>query len=94
MSRPHPVLSAGFGHREAAGRFPGELRGRFAEFGLELHPGKTRLTGFGRHAARHRAARGEGRPETFAFPGFTHICATSTSGPFRVRRKTGPKRMR
>ncbi len=42
VSRPHPVLIVGFGHREDAGRFPGELRGRFAEFGLELHPGRTR----------------------------------------------------
>src|SRR5438874_1101801 len=61
---------------------------------LDLHPGKTRLIEFGRHAARRRAARGEGKPETFAFPGFTHICATSRRGRFRVRRKTDSKRMR
>jgi RNA-directed DNA polymerase len=84
----------GFEYREDAERFLDELGGRFAEFGLELHPDKTRLIEFGRHAARHRAARGEGKPETFAFLGFTHICAASRSGRFWVRRKTDSKRMR
>jgi len=46
----------GFEHKDDADRFLDELRGRFAEFGLELHPGKTRLIEFGRHAARHRIA--------------------------------------
>ena len=84
----------GFEHRDDAERFLEELRSRFAKFGLELHPGKTRLIEFGRRAARNRAARGEGRPETFAFLGFTHICAVSQSGRFWVRRKTDSKRMR
>ena len=84
----------GSGHRDDAERFLEELRGRFAKFGLELHPGKTRLIEFGRHAARNRAARGEGKPETFAFLGFTHICATSGNGRFWVRRKTDSKRIR
>jgi RNA-directed DNA polymerase len=84
----------GFEHRDDAERFLGELRGRFAKFGLELHPGKTRLVEFGRRAARDRAARGEPKPETFAFLGFTHICATSKSGRFWVRRKTSSKKAR
>ena len=84
----------GFEYREDAERFLDELRGRFAEFGLELHPGKTRLIEFGRHAARHRKARGLGKPETFDFLGFTHICATSRSGRFWVKRITISKRMR
>jgi RNA-directed DNA polymerase len=84
----------GFGYEDDARRFLDELRGRFAGFGLELHPGKTRLIEFGRHAAWRRAARGEGKPETFAFLGFTHICATSGGGRFWVRRKTDSKRMR
>ena len=71
-----------------------ELRGRFAQFGLELHPDKTRLIEFGRHAARHRRARGLGKPETFDFLGFTHICATSRSGRFWIKRITISKRMR
>jgi RNA-directed DNA polymerase len=84
----------GFEYREDADRFLAELRDRFAKFGLELHPGKTRLIEFGRHAARNRAARGESRPETFNFLGFTHICATSGTGRFWIRRKTDSKRMR
>jgi RNA-directed DNA polymerase len=84
----------GFEHEDDARRFRDGLRERFARFGLELHPDKTRLIEFGRHAARNRAARGEGKPETFAFVGFTHICAASSSGRFWIRRKTGSKRMR
>jgi RNA-directed DNA polymerase len=84
----------GFEHEEDAGKFLGELRERFAKFGLELHPGKTRLIEFGRHAARNRAARGEPKPETFAFLGFTHICATSRNGRFWIRRRTISARLR
>jgi len=84
----------GFEYEDDARRFLDELRGRFARFGLELHPGKTRLIEFGRHAAWRRAARGEPKPETFAFLGFTHISATSGGGRFWVRRKTDSKRMR
>ena len=51
-----------------------------AEFALELHPDKTRLIEFGRHAASNRAARGAGKPETFDFLGFTHICVTIEAG--------------
>src|SRR5712691_11949768 len=61
----------GFEYREDAERFLAELRGRFAKFGLELHPGKTRLIEFGRFASRDRSGRGLGKPETFGFPGFT-----------------------
>jgi hypothetical protein len=57
----------GFEHEEDARRFLTELRERFAKFGLELHPDKTRLIEFGRHAAARRAARGLGRSETFDF---------------------------
>jgi group II intron reverse transcriptase/maturase len=84
----------GFEYQEDAERFLDELRGRFAKFGLELHPGKTRLIEFGRHAARHRKARGPGKPETFDFLGFTHICATAGSGRFWLKRITISKRMR
>jgi RNA-directed DNA polymerase len=84
----------GFEYREDAGEFLAGLRERFAKFSLELHPDKTRLIEFGRHAARHRAARGEGKPETFSFLGFTHICAKARNGRFWIRRKTDPKRMR
>jgi len=85
---------AGFEYREDAERFLDELRGRFAEFGLELHPGKTRLAEFGRYAAARRARRGLGKPETFDFLGLTHICARSAKGRFWVKRITISKRMR
>src|ERR1035441_7577148 len=67
-------LVAGFEHRADAQRFLADLRERFAKFGLELHPEKTRLIEFGRFAAERRRARGEGKPETFTFLGFTHYC--------------------
>jgi RNA-directed DNA polymerase len=84
----------GFEHRSDAERFLAGLRERFARFGLELHPDKTRLIEFGRFAAANRAARGEGKPETFGFLGFTHICARSKSRRFWIRRITNSKRMR
>jgi group II intron reverse transcriptase/maturase len=84
----------GFEHRDDAERFLVELRERFAQFGLELAPDKTRLIEFGRFAALDRARRGEGKPETFDFLGFTHICARTRHGRFMLRRVTINKRMR
>ena len=84
----------GFEQEQDARRFLDELRERFARFGLELHPDKTRLIEFGRHAARDRAARGLGKPETFDFLGFTHICAKSKTGRFWLKRVTISKRLR
>jgi len=72
-----------------------ELRARFAKFGLKLHEGKTRLIEFGRYAIERRTQHGEGRPETFDFLGFTHLCAkTQTHGWFTVHRYSMAKRMR
>ena len=85
---------AGFEHREDAERFLADLRERFAEFGLELHPDKTRLIEFGRFAAERRAARGLRKPETFEFLGLTHICAKTRKGRFKLRRVTSKKKMR
>jgi RNA-directed DNA polymerase len=84
----------GFEHREEAERFLEQLRERLRKFGLELHPEKTRLIEFGRYAAARRKKRGKGKPETFHFLGFTHICGTNhTTGKFTVLRKTVGKRM-
>ena len=85
---------AGFEHQADAQQFLADLRERFATFGLELHPDKTRLIEFGRHASRTRAARGDGKPETFDFLGFTHICGKSKNGRFWLKRVTVSKRMR
>jgi RNA-directed DNA polymerase len=85
----------GFQRRAEADRFLEELRVRLAEYGLELHPGKTRLIEFGRFAAANRSDRGAGKPETFAFLGFTHVCARRRSdGGFTVLRKTISRRLR
>ena len=84
----------GFEHRMDAEKFLAGLRERFAKFGLELHPAKTRLIEFGRFAATSRARRGLGKPETFDFLGFTHICARSKNGRFWLKRITISKRMR
>jgi group II intron reverse transcriptase/maturase len=84
----------GFEHRDDAERFLVELRQRLAKFGLELHPDKTRLIEFGRHAARDRAARGDRKPETFTYLGLTHICAKSRNGRYWLKRITMSKRMR
>ena len=84
----------GFEHQTDAERFHAELRERFVKFALELHPEKTRLVEFGRHAATNRARRGLGLPDTFDFLGFTHICAKSRGGRFLLRRHTMRKRLR
>ena len=82
----------GFEHRRDAEQFLAEMRERFARFGLELHPDKTRLIEFGRYAANNRKARGQGKPETFDFLGFTHVCARTRGGHFTVLRQTMRKR--
>ena len=84
---------AGFQYQDDAERFLAALRERFAKFSLELHPDKTRLIEFGRYAVPRRKARGDGKPETFSFLGFTHICATSRNGRFWIRRITDKKRL-
>ena len=87
-------IVAGFEHRTDAERFLEEWKDRLQKFGLELHPDKTRLIEFGRHAAEHRKQRGEGKPEVFDFLGFTHMCGkTRKTGRFIVKRKTIQKRL-
>jgi RNA-directed DNA polymerase len=84
----------GFEHEVDAQRFLDEMRGRLEEFALSLHPEKTRLIEFGRHAANNRKHRGLGKPETFNFLGFIFICGKSRRGKFLVKRKTQGGRMR
>lgn len=79
---------AGFEHRHEAERFLAELRERFAKFALELHADKTRIVEFGRFAERNRRNRGDGKPGTFNFLGFTHSCAKTRKGGFTVLRQT------
>jgi RNA-directed DNA polymerase len=79
----------GFQHRADAERFLADLRVRLAEFALTLHPEKTRLIEFGRHAAANRSRRGEGKPDTFDFLGLTHICGVNEKRPgFQLWRRS------
>jgi group II intron reverse transcriptase/maturase len=84
----------GFEHRHEAERFLAELQQRLSRFGLELHPDKTRLIEFGRFADRNRRGRGDGKPETFNFLGFTHSCGKTRKGRFTVLRQTMRQRWR
>jgi group II intron reverse transcriptase/maturase len=84
----------GFQHRADADRLLEAFRERLRKFGLELHPDKTRRIEFGRFAEQDRRRRGEGKPETFDFLGFTHISGKDRNGDFAVKRKTVGKRMR
>jgi group II intron reverse transcriptase/maturase len=87
-------IVAGFENRADAERFLQEWKERLQKFGLELHPDKTRLIEFGRHAAESRKQRDEGKPEVFNFLGFTHMCGkTRKTGRFIVKRRTIRKRL-
>jgi RNA-directed DNA polymerase len=83
----------GFQHRAEAERFLAELRERLTQFGLELHPEKTRLLEFGPFAVENQRRAGKGKPETFNFLGFTHICGKKRNGRFTVVRQTIRKRV-
>jgi group II intron reverse transcriptase/maturase len=86
-------IVVGFQNEADAKQFRVELAERFGKFGLEPHPDKTRLIEFGPFAVRNRKRRGEGKPETFDFLGFTHICGKKRSnGYFTVIRQTIRKR--
>jgi hypothetical protein len=87
-------LVVGFEHESDARRFWDAMRERLQEFSLSLHPDKTRLIEFGRHAATKRKQRGLGKPETFNFLGFTLICGKSRRGSFLIHRKTRHDRMK
>src|SRR6476619_6602838 len=94
MVRYADDIVVGFQHEIDARRFRDAMRDRLREFSLSLHPDKTRLIEFGRHAARNRETRGLGKPETFPFLGFVLICGKSRRGDFQIRRKSRRDRMR
>lgn len=87
-------LIVGFEHEADARRFWEAMRERLEHFGLELHGDKTRLLEFGRYAAERRQRRGQGRPETFRFLGFTFICGRKRGGGFQLQRRSRADRMR
>jgi RNA-directed DNA polymerase len=87
-------IVVGFEHEGEAKRFLIDLQQRMEKFALSLHPDKTRLIEFGRFAVQNRARRGLGKPATFNFLGFTHICGRSRKGGFQLKRKTRRDRLR
>jgi len=87
-------IVVGFQYEWEAKKFLEEMEDRFRKFNLEVNAEKTRLIEFGRFAAGNREKRGKGKPETFEFLGFTHICGTTSKGKFIVLRKTIASRMR
>lgn len=87
-------IVCGFEHEADAKRFLAQLHERMGKFSLSLHPVKTRLIEFGRFATERRAARGQSKPETFNFLGFTHIAGKSRAGRFQLKRKTRRDRLR
>jgi hypothetical protein len=86
-------IVVGFQNRTDAEQFQHELTERLRCFKLELHADKTRLIEFGRFAADNREERGEGKPETFNFLGFTHMCGKTRKGKFALLRQTMRKKM-
>jgi len=84
----------GFQRKEEAVTFYKELIGRLKKFNLEIAKEKSKIIEFGRFAAHDRKARGEKKPETFDFLGFTHYCGTSKNGKFRVKRRTSKKKFK
>jgi len=86
-------IVVGFEHKADAERFWSDLKERMARFALALHPDKTRLIEFGRFAAANRERRGLGKPESFNFLGFTHICGRTRRGRFLLRRRSRRDRM-
>ena len=85
---------AGFQFRDDAERFKRAVEQRLGQFGLKLHPEKTRLIEFGRFARDNRRRKGQGKPDTFDFLGFTHCCSRTRKGKFMVLRITSGKRLR
>lgn len=82
-----------FQYRQEAEQFLCDLKSRLKRFGLDLHPNKTRVVEFGRHVWGNLKARGEGRPETFDFLGFTHYCRKTRDGKFGRGRKPFARRI-
>ena len=87
-------IVAGFEHKQEAESFLLSLSERLEQFGLKMHPGKTRLLEFGRRAIENRKRAGLGKPETFDFLGFTHITSKDRRGRFAIRRQTIASRQR
>ena len=94
MVRYADDMVLGFQYKEEAERYHKALKEQLSRHGLTLHPEKTRLKEFGRYAAERRKKRGKGKPESFDFLGFTHLCSKNRNGGYFLKRKTINKRLR
>ena len=83
-----------FEYEEEAEKYLRSVKKRLAKFGLEVSEEKTKIIEFGRYAQRERKRRGEKKPETFDFLGFTHYCSRGIKGNYRAKRKTSSKKYR
>jgi len=81
----------GFQREDDARRVMDVLPKRFAKYGLEIHPEKSRLLSFGKPASHQEVTRGD---NTFDFLGFTHYWARSRQGYWVIKRKTARKKVR
>ena len=86
------IFVAGFQYKSEAERYYKELKERMEKFGLELESSKSRLIEFGRFAEQNRRARGECKPETFDFLGFTFYCSKTRKGGFVPKVQTSRKK--
>lgn len=82
-----------FQNEEDAQKVLQVLDKRFSNYGLTLHPEKTRLVKFGR-AALEEAERMGKAPDTFDFLGLTHIPERGRRGSYRPGVKTMKKRLK
>ncbi len=84
-----------FQNKWEAEAFYGSLIERFKKFGLELALDKTKILEFGRFAKHNREIRGDRKPETFDFLGFTFYCSENGDNRFfRCKVKTSRKKFR
>lgn len=81
-----------FQYKDDAEAFYGKLIDRLGKFNLEIAQEKTKILEFGRFAEERRARRGDGKPETFDFLGFSHYCSKGKPGNYSVKRKTSKKK--
>jgi group II intron reverse transcriptase/maturase len=80
-------------NEDEAARMMTALAKRFAKYGLELHPEKTRVVRFIR-PRRDRKGEGQERPGTFDLLGFTLYWGKARKGNWAVKWKTSKKAMK
>lgn len=83
-----------FQNHDDAQKFYAALKERLKKFNLDIAEEKSKIIPFGRFAEDNSKRKGEGKPQTFDFLGFTHYCSKSKQGTFRVKRKTSKKKLR